>query len=109
MRIRGVVAVLLLAATAARAFAAAPARVMSDAEAGRQCAPADEALATLKARYGEVPFWIGDTDHDDSVIVTRRLDGGSWTLLAVGRDGAGEAMACMVAAGVGGVRGEPTQ
>jgi hypothetical protein len=109
MPTRGLVAVILLAASGVRTFAAAPAQVMSDAEASRQCAPADEALATLKAQYGEMPFFIGDDGDGTSVIVTRRADAGSWTLLAVGQDSAGKAEACMIAAGVGAFEQEPTQ
>jgi hypothetical protein len=108
MRMRGAVAALLLVTTGGRGFAAAPARVMSEAEAGSRCAPADEALAMLKAQYGEVPYFIADDGDGTSVVVTRRADAGSWTLLAVGmQDGA--ATACMIAAGVGAFPQEPTQ
>jgi len=109
MRMRGAVAALLLVTTGGRGFAAAPARVMSEAEAGSRCAPADEALAMLKAQYGEVPYFIADDGDGTSVVVTRRADAGSWTLLAVGQDKAGEAEACMIAAGVGAFPQEPTQ
>jgi hypothetical protein len=83
--------------------------VLPNSRAMAQCAPAAEALAVLKSRYDEVPFWIGGEGDGSSMILTRAPSGKSWTLLAIGLDDAGSAEACMVAAGAGTPKGEPTQ
>jgi hypothetical protein len=83
--------------------------VLSNARAAAQCVPAADALASLKSRYGEVPFFIGNDADGSGVIVTQRPDDGSWTLLAISAGEGGVTMACMIGAGVAAFPAQPTQ
>ncbi|HTU55749.1 MAG TPA: hypothetical protein VMF62_17430 [Acetobacteraceae bacterium] len=106
---RSAIVAVLLAGLVPPALAGGPVPVMSNAEALGQCAPAAEALPTLARHYGERPFWIGNAGGGTSVMVTREPSGKTWTLLAIGRDGDGEAIACVLAAGGAAIDAVPTQ
>lgn len=105
-----VLVALTITIRAAMAAGAAPTEMLPLTETFAECAPADAVLAQLRGRYRETPFWIGSTDGGgNNIVLTRRRDGGSWTLLAIGENADGVAIACMIAAGVGADPVVPTQ
>ena len=109
-RVCTVLAAMSVAIPMAMASDAAPTPILPRSRISAQCAHADAVLAQLRGRYGEIPFWIGNTGGSSgNIVLTRRRDGGSWTLLAIGVDPDGVALACMISAGTSADPVVPTQ
>lgn len=90
-----IAAAAFLAATAAQAQ---PVHVIPPEAAGN-CAAAAGTLKALNRAFGEVPIWIGQADDHTTLIVTQKPDAKTWSLIVVGTDKNGHAIACMIAYG----------
>lgn len=65
------------------------------AEARLQCGPAKLVLETLDTQFGEKVLFIGTGQNNQSIVVTAKPDGSTWTALVDGPDG----NYCVMAAG----------
>ena len=77
--------------------------IAAPAHAETSCTGLADALAGLRAGYGEVILWQGLAENGQRLIITANPDGSTWTALANGAAGA----VCFVGSGVTWSVGDP--
>lgn len=63
------------------------------------CVPASQAIRALHDRFGETVRWVGRDEFGTEDVLTEAPSGKTWTLLAIGADAHGHAVACMLDSG----------